>query len=131
MPVDELKLGEAASQYERILKSFAGEPPILDVIHLGLGTDGHTASLFPGDSALKERKTCVAVTDEHAGFRRMTLTLPVLNSARSVTWLVTGAAKAAVLSRLVEGSLDAPAGLVRRESAVVFAERMPGGGFAA
>jgi 6-phosphogluconolactonase len=115
MPVEADDLVAAARDYAAHLESVAGQPPVLDVVHLGLGTDGHTASLFPGDSLLLERGLAVGVTRPQAGYRRMTLTLPVLDRARLRVFFATGPAKAAVVAALAAGRLDAPAGLLRRE----------------
>ncbi len=122
MPVDDADAGAAAARYERSLVNVAGRPPVLDVVHLGLGADGHTASLFPGDPAVGGADGGVAVTATQAGYRRMTLTLPVINAAATILWFVTGAAKAAVLGKLIEGNWEAPAGQVARRQAVVFAD---------
>jgi 6-phosphogluconolactonase len=101
MPVESPSLSAGAAEYARELAAAAGDPPTLDVVHLGLGTDGHVASLFPGSALLDETRAPVAVTpDVHAGRRRMTLTLPVLARARLVVLLVTGADKREALARL-------------------------------
>jgi 6-phosphogluconolactonase len=121
MPVDDQAPDATAASYDGLIMA-AGRPPRLDVVHLGLGIDGHTASLFAGDLALSAREALVALTSVQSGYRRMTLTLPVLHGARDIVWLVTGTAKARVLARLVAGGWDAPAGQVARESAVVFAD---------
>ena len=76
---------------------------MLDLVHLGLGPDGHTASLVPGDPVLDVDDADVALTGIYQGWRRMTLTYPILNRARRVLWLVTGAEKAAMLARLRDG----------------------------
>lgn len=122
MPVGSDDLADAASRYERELESVAGVPPVLDVVHLGLGTDGHTASLVPGDPALDETRADVAVTGSYAGRVRMTLTYPVLGRARAVLWVVTGAEKAPMLARLVAGDRSIPAGRVRSDRATVLAD---------
>jgi 6-phosphogluconolactonase len=122
MPVGDADTAGAAQRYAEALAAVAGQPPVLDVVHLGLGTDGHTASLFPGDAVL-EASAPVLVTAEQAGFRRMTLTLPVINAARHVVWLVTGAVKKAALERLATRGWDAPAGRVARRQAVIYADR--------
>ena len=85
MPMDESDLESAASSYARILHSVAGEPPVLDLVHLGLGSDGHTASLVSGDAALAAT-TDVAATGPYLGRRRLTLTFPVLDRARRIRW---------------------------------------------
>lgn len=125
MPVDDDDLEQAARSYAAELEQLAGTPPVLDVVHLGLGEDGHTASLFPGDAALTA-EAAVTVTGAQSGYRRMTLTLPVLNAARHVLWFVTGAAKRQSLMRLTQlkgRGWDAPAGKVARRQAVLYADR--------
>ncbi len=107
MPV-ELSLPRAAAVYAEQLERAAGRPPVLDVVHLGLGVDGHTASLVPGDPVLAAVND-VAVTGLYRGHPRVTLTYPCLARARHRVWLVTGAEKAAVLAALVRGDLRLPA----------------------
>jgi 6-phosphogluconolactonase len=119
MWVDRADLPGAAESYGEELAQVAGEPPILDVVHLGIGDDGHTASLFPGDPVLAVKDRSVAVTAEHNGHRRMTLTYPVLNRARNVLWFVTGADKAGVVADLYAGGAPFPAGRVARRRAVL------------
>jgi len=125
MPVDEDDLPRAAARYQRELEQVAGCPAMLDVVQLGLGTDGHTASLFPGDAALGIADRDVAVTGDCQGLRRMTLTYPALDRARRRLWLVTGAKKAARLAELVSGeSADcAPGVQVRRADSTLVADR--------
>jgi 6-phosphogluconolactonase len=123
MPVESPDLDEAAARYGRTLVGIAGAPPVLDLVHLGLGPDGHTASLVPGDPVLDVTDAGVALTDAYQGRRRMTLTFPVLNQARVVLWLVTGADKATMLVRLRDGDREIPAGRVRQDHAVVIADR--------
>ena len=91
MPVEAPDLGRAAAQYAATLRDVAGSPPVLDLVHLGLGPDGHTASLVPGDPVLDVTDADVAVTGPYQGRRRMTLTYPIINRSRRVLWLVTGA----------------------------------------
>jgi 6-phosphogluconolactonase len=100
---------------------------VLDLVHLGLGPDGHTASLVPGDKVLDVAGVDVALTGLYQGRRRMTLTYPVLNRARRVLWVVTGAEKMTTLGRLLDGDLSIPAGRVRRDSALVVADRAAAG----
>lgn len=121
MPVDGPDLESAASDYARVLRSVAGQPPILDLVHLGLGTDGHTASLVPGDAAL-EASTDVAATAPYLGRRRLTLTIPTLDRARGIVWVVTGAEKRAALDRLRRGDATIPAGRIRRDHALLIAD---------
>jgi 6-phosphogluconolactonase len=123
MPVEEKDLEAAAKRYALTLQEVAGSPPVLDLIHLGLGPDGHTASLVPGDPVLDVTNTDVALTGVYQGRRRMTLTYLILNRSRSVLWLVTGSEKTDMLVRLAEGDPTIPAGRVRRDHALVLADR--------
>ncbi len=123
MPVEDVDLVAAAERYGRLLTSLAGTPPRLDLVVLGLGADGHTASLVPGDAALDIRDADVVVTALYKGRRRMTLTFPVINRARHILWLVTGADKAEMLARLIQGDPALPASRVRRTSALLLADR--------
>lgn len=121
MPVGIANLDEAAQRYQRVLEEVCGRPPVLDVVVLGLGTDGHTASLMPGDPALDVDDDAVAVTAAHGGYRRLTLTLPTLRRARHVAWLVVGQEKAGALAELLGGG-DVIAARVGRDDALVFAD---------
>jgi 6-phosphogluconolactonase len=113
---------DAARRYEAALRTVCDG--VLDCVHLGLGPDGHTASLFPGDLLLDEADRLVAATTgEHNGHRRITLTYPALRAARSIVWLVTGSTKAPVLARLVAGDAGIPAGRVPGERAIVICDR--------
>ena len=123
MPVESSDLEAASSQYAVTLQAIAGSPPVLDLVHLGLGPDGHTASLVPGDPVLEIQDADVALTGIYQGRRRMTLTYPILNRARYVLWLVTGSEKAAMLARLQAGDTLIPAGRIRRDRALVLADR--------
>jgi len=123
MPVEAGDLDNAAAQYAMTLQQIAGSPPVLDLVHLGLGPDGHTASLVPGDPVLDVVDTDVSLTGLYQGRRRMTLTYPILNRSRQVLWLVTGHDKAKMVGRLLAGDISIPAGRVRNEQAVVLADR--------
>jgi 6-phosphogluconolactonase len=94
----------------------------LDVVHLGLGEDGHTASLVPGDPVLEVADVDVALTGEYRGHRRMTITYPAIDRARTIIWLVTGEGKADVLARLLAGDPSIPAGRVAQDRAIVVAD---------
>jgi 6-phosphogluconolactonase len=123
MPVDSPDLEAAANQYALNLREIAGAPPVLDLVHLGLGPDGHTASLVPGDPVLDVTDADVALTQPYQERRRMTLTFPALNRARRILWVVTGAEKAGMLLCLREGDVTIPAGFISRDQALVLADR--------
>jgi 6-phosphogluconolactonase len=123
MPVESPDLEAAAKHYALMLQGIAGAPPVLDLVHLGLGPDGHTASLVPGDPVLGVTETDVAVTGPYQQRRRMTLTYPILNRARRILWVVTGGEKAGMLVRLRAGDVTIPAGRVSQEHALVLADR--------
>jgi 6-phosphogluconolactonase len=123
MPVESQDLQAAVSSYAATLHEVAGSPAVLDLVHPGLGPDGHTASLVPGDPVLDVKDAAVALAGPYQGRRRMTLTYPVLNHARRVLWLVTGDEKAEMLVRLRDGDRWIPAGRVRRDYALVLADR--------
>jgi 6-phosphogluconolactonase len=116
MPVEADDLEAAAAEYAKSL------PERLDLVHLGLGPDGHTASLVPGDPALDVTDRKVAVTGEYQGRRRMTLTYPTLNAARQVLWLVTGEDKVDALQRLRAGDTSIPGGRVSSANALIIAD---------
>jgi 6-phosphogluconolactonase len=122
MPVTVDDLEEGARRYEHDLIDLAGQPPVLDVVHLGLGGDGHTASLVPGDAVLQVTDRDVATTGEYAGRRRMTLTCPIINRARHILWLITGEGKAQMLGRLIRADGDIPAGRISQEQATIIAD---------
>ncbi len=124
MPVEAADLDRAAEQYALTLRGVAGSPPVLDLIHLGLGPDGHTASLVPGDPVLDITDADVAATGSYHGRRRMTLTFPIINRSRLVLWLVTGGEKAATLVRLRDGDRSIPASHVRQDRSLVLADRV-------
>ena len=110
-----------AEGYELKLRQvFGDELPVFDLVLLGLGEDGHTASLFPGDPALDEKKRWVTRV-ERPDFRRLTLTLPVLSAAKVAMFLVAGESKRAALRGLVDGE-DIPAARVAAERVLILAD---------
>jgi len=122
MPVESPDLEAAAGSYAATLRTIAGEPPVIDLVHLGLGPDGHTASLVPGDPVLEVNNADVALSGPYQGRRRMTLTYPILNRARRILWVVTGEEKAGMVSRLLDGDRGIPAGRVRSDEALLLAD---------
>jgi 6-phosphogluconolactonase len=123
MPVESPELDAGARSYARTLAEISGSPPVIDLVHLGLGPDGHTASLVPGDPVLNVTDADVALTQIYQGRRRMTLTYPAIDRARRVLWLVTGPDKAGPLARLRKADHSIPAGRVRQDRALVLADR--------
>ena len=127
MPVQSEDLEAAGARYAQTLRTIAGSPPVLDLVHLGLGPDGHTASLVPEDPVLDVTNADVALTGIYQNRRRMTLTYPIINRSRRVLWLVTGSEKAGMLARLQIGDVSIPAGRVSRDHAVILADRAAAG----
>lgn len=116
MAVDYADLDQAAREYEELL------PHHFDLVHLGLGADGHTASLVSNDPVVVEEKRLVAVTGPYQGHRRMTLTYPALARASQLLWLVTGSDKRSPLAALLEGDRSIPAGRVSAAASLVMAD---------
>jgi 6-phosphogluconolactonase len=124
MPVERSDLARAADDYAAQLRERLGPDGEFDIVQLGLGDDGHTASLVPGDPVLEVDDRDVAVTARpYQGTRRMTLTYRRLQSARERLWFVAGAGKAATLAELIEGVGSSPAVRVRREDSVLVTDR--------
>lgn len=121
MPVTQRDLDAAAREYENSL------PERFDLVHLGLGPDGHTASLVPGDPVLDVSDRRVAITGEYQGHPRMTLTYPAINDARRIVWLITGPDKREPLQKLLAGDDSIPAGRVRNENMIVIADELAAG----
>jgi len=117
MPVTNRDLDAAAHEYDTSL------PDRIDLVHLGLGPDGHTASLVPGDPVLEvDDKRVSVTTNEYQGHRRMTLTHPALAEAREILWLVTGEEKRDPLQKLLAADPSIPAGRVRNDSMFIVAD---------
>ena len=127
MPVDAPDLEDAAFAYQRLLELRTTSPVRFDLVQLGLGADGHTASLVPGDPVLGVRDRDAAVTGDYQGLRRMTLTLPALDRARRRLWLVTGTQKRVRLAELLAGAGDAPSTSIRRTDTLVVADAAAAG----
>jgi len=127
MPVEAPDLEAAAERYAAGLEEIAGSPAVLDLIHLGLGADGHAASLVPEDPVLNITNVDVALTGAYQGRRRMTFTYPILNRARRVLWLVTGSDKVGPLAKLLKGDVSIPAGRVCQDQALILADRAAAG----
>jgi 6-phosphogluconolactonase len=117
MPVDVPDLEQGAADYARSL------PEAFDLVHLGLGPDGHTASLVPGDPVLQVADRLVAITGVYQGRRRMTLTFPMLERAPNVLWLVTGGDKTDAIGRLRAGDRSIPASRISSANAVLIADQ--------
>ncbi|WP_439631917.1 6-phosphogluconolactonase [Gemmata sp.] len=123
MPVEAADPEAAAAEYARELERLCGTPAVIDLVHLGLGPDGHTASLVPGDSVLDVTDRDVALTGGlYQKRRRMTLTYPALNRARKLLWVVTGADKPGPLVQLRAADPAIPGGRVDQTRAVVMAD---------
>ena len=119
IPVALIPLSQAAQSYEALLIAHNGSPPQLDVIHLGMGEDGHTASLIPLDPALDISDSYVAISQDYNHFKRLTLTYGAINAARCILWQITGKNKAPMLERLKSGDTSIPAGRVSRDQSIV------------
>jgi 6-phosphogluconolactonase len=123
MPVEMPDSEAAARLYAQTLEGVAGKPPVLDLAHLGLGPDGHTASLIPGDPVLNVNDRDIAVTGVYQGRKRMTMTYPVINRAEKIMWLVSGKDKVDALRKLRAADATVPAGRIRQTQALLLADK--------
>ncbi len=123
MPVEDIDLERSVRKYAENLQEIAGIPPVLDLIHLGMGPDGHTASLVPGDPVMEVNDTDVALTGIYQGRRRLTLTFPIINRSRRVLWVITGHGKREMFKRLCDGDESIPAGRISRTNAVLIVDK--------
>jgi 6-phosphogluconolactonase len=123
MPVEEYDPVAGAASYTQTILEIAGSPAIIDLIHLGLGTDGHTASLILGDPVLDVTTRDVAVTGIYQGRQRLTLTFPIINRAASILWVITGREKSEMFKRLIDKDFSIPAGRVSQDNAIVLADK--------
>jgi len=121
MPVNDADLQQAAADYATVL------PQRFDLVHLGLGPDGHTASLVPGDPVLDVTDALVALTQPYQDHQRMTLTYPALTRADQIMWLVTGEDKRDPLAKLLAGDESIPAGRVLATRSLVIADAAAAG----
>ncbi len=122
MPVTAEDLDLASQEYANLIHEIT-EGEGLDLIHLGMGSDGHTASLVPGDGVLEVKDREVACTDNlYQGRIRMTLTYPLLNSAKQILWIVTGAEKQEMVQRLLKQDASIPAGIVNQANALLMVD---------
>lgn len=126
MPVNASDPKEGTLQYEQTLQRYCGMPPVLDLAHLGLGPDGHTASLVPGDEVLSVTDRDVALTGLYQGRNRMTLTYPMINRSRMILWLATGAEKAPMIVRLRNADPTIPGGNIDQAHAILMTDEGAG-----
>jgi 6-phosphogluconolactonase len=123
MPVEAPDLDAAAASYARTLREIAGSPPVLDLVHLGLGPDGHTASLFPGAATLDiTDRFVVSAGDEQHPHPRLTFTLPAINRSPLVVFTVAGEEKREAFTRVRAGDESLPATRVRADQVIWLAD---------
>jgi 6-phosphogluconolactonase len=131
MPVNAADPEAGAKEYETTLHSICGNPPTLDMAHLGLGPDGHTASLVPNDAVLHVSDRDVALTDPvnlYQNRRRMTLTYPMINRSRQILWLASGVAKIPMLVKLRAADPSIPGGGISQANALLLTDKAAAAG---
>jgi 6-phosphogluconolactonase len=127
MHVNENDAEKAAESYAGSVREIAGSEALFDLVHLGLGPDGHCASLIPGDPVLDVSDRDVAATGIYQGRRRLTLTYPAINRARKILWLITGSEKSEMLQRLLAADIAIPAGRISQKNARLIADKESAG----
>ncbi|MBT4890162.1 MAG: 6-phosphogluconolactonase [Rhodospirillales bacterium] len=123
MQVATLSSWKAAETYETLVRKHTGTPPCFDLIHLGLGEDGHTASLIPKDPVLKNSDSYVATSQVYNRYERLTFTYDTINATKCILWQVTGKKKAKMLKRLISGDTKIPAGRIVRDQAIIVTDQ--------
>lgn len=127
MPVTNEDHETAADDYARTLDALAGHPLIFDLIQLGMGSDGHTASLVPGDPILTIVDRDVALTNDYQGRRRMSLTWPVLDRAKELLWVIGGESKRDAVAQFLANDPSIPATLPTQARATVLLDAAAAG----
>ena len=123
MPVNAKDLDAAVKEYAEVLNEVT-ESKGLDLIHLGIGSDGHTASLVPGDEVLEIQNRLVAYTqNSYQGRIRMTLTYPLINAAKQILWIVTGSEKREMVQRMLQQDSSIPAGNIQQKNALLMVDK--------
>lgn len=127
MPVNASPISQGVADYSDELSAQLGESTVFDLVQLGLGGDGHTASLIPGDPILDEMSSSVGVSQEYQGTKRMSLTRPILDCARVLLWVVAGESKQEAVRQLLERDQAIPGSLLNQEHAVLVLDQAAAG----
>ncbi len=123
MPVTAADPDAAAADYAALIDAVTGSPAVFDLVQLGMGSDGHTASLIPDDAVLDVDDVDVALTGVYNGRRRMTLTWPILDRAKELLWVITGESKQGALQQFFDNDPSIPATLPTQARALVLTDR--------